>query len=163
MTNVPGEPKVVKPLTNPVMERAMPLGTLLSSAARRLGADLDEALESAGFADVRTAHTVVFQFIDPAGSRLSDLAESAGMTKQAMGELVRHLEAHGYVTVTPDSSDRRTKRVMLTDAGWRVIEIGVRVIDDYDQRLDEAIGSEAVQSLRSILELIRGGHEKPSV
>jgi DNA-binding MarR family transcriptional regulator len=135
----------------------MPLGTLLSAAGRRLGAELDVALEKAGFADLRTAHAVVFQFIEPAGSRLSDLAESAGMTKQAMGELVRYLEAHEYVMVTPDDEDRRTKRVLLTGAGWRVIELGIRVIDDYEKRLEQSIGREAAQELRSTLELIRTG------
>lgn len=152
--------EVVNPLTNPLVGRPMPLGTLLNSAARRLGAELDAALDRAGFADVRTAHAVVFQYIDPAGSRLSDLAQSADMTKQAMGELVRHLEAHKYVTVTPDPGDRRTKRVMLTSAGWRVIEVGIGVIDDYDTRLKQAIGDEAVQNLRRTLELIRFGDEE---
>lgn len=152
------EEKLVNPLTNPLLGRPIPLGTLLSGAARRLGLVLDEALEAAGFADVRTAHVVVFQVIDPAGSRLSELAQSAGMTKQAMGELVRHLEAHEYVTVTPDSGDRRTKRVMLTSAGWRVIEAGIRVVDEYDKRLEQSIGYEATQDLRRILEQIRTGH-----
>jgi DNA-binding MarR family transcriptional regulator len=137
----------------------MPLGTLMNAAARRLGARLDEALEQAGFADIRTAHAVVFQFIEPAGSRLSDLARSANMTKQAMGELVRYLQAHGYVTVTPDGEDRRTKRVTLTEPGRRVIEVGVRVIDDYEERLERSIGIEALRSLRSTLELIRAGRE----
>jgi DNA-binding MarR family transcriptional regulator len=157
MTKLPRGEELVNSLTNPLASRPMPLGTLLSAAGRRLGAELDVALEKAGFADLRTAHAVVFQFIEPAGSRLSDLAQSAGMTKQAMGELVRYLEAHEYVMVTPDDEDRRTKRVLLTGAGWRVIELGIRVIDDYEKRLEQSIGREGLQELRSTLELIRTG------
>jgi DNA-binding MarR family transcriptional regulator len=61
------------------------------------------------------------------------------------------------VTITPDDEDRRTKRVMLTGAGRRVIEVGVRVIDDYEKRLEWSIGRQAAQDLRNTLELIRTG------
>ena len=42
---------------------------------------------------------------DDTGTTVSLLAERARMTKQAMAELVRHLEAHGYVRRVPDPTD----------------------------------------------------------
>jgi hypothetical protein len=42
-------------------------------------------------------HSAVFAQIDPAGSRLSELARGANMSPQAMGELVDELESLGYV------------------------------------------------------------------
>ena len=151
------DPELVKNLTNPLSRRETPLGTLLGAAARQLGSELDDALRRAELEGVRSAHAAVFQFIEPGGSRLGDLAERAGMTKQALGELVRHLEEHGYVTVAPDPDDRRAKRVTLTGAGWHVVEVGVRVIDDYDDRLRKLIGPDTVRELRRQLELIRNG------
>ena len=55
-------------------------------------------LEAAGFGDIREGHGCVFGFIDiENGSRLTDLAESSGLTKQAVGEAVAALEKLGYV------------------------------------------------------------------
>ena len=45
------------------------------------------------------------------------------MTKQAMAELVRHLEVHGYVVRVPDPGDRRAKLVRPTDRGREVIAL----------------------------------------
>jgi DNA-binding MarR family transcriptional regulator len=49
--------------------------------------------------------------VDPDGTHVSDLAERAAMAKRAVGELIRHLAAHDYLTVEPDPDDGRAKRV----------------------------------------------------
>src|ERR1700747_1273074 len=70
---------------------------------RRVAAGLAEA----GFGDIRPAHTAVFQHIDADGSRLTDLAERAQITKQSMGYLVDFLEQRGYLERRSDPTDRR--------------------------------------------------------
>ena len=66
----------------------------------------------------------MFQYLDDARHRRSPtLAERAQMTKQSMGELVRHLEAHGYVERMPDPADGRAKLVRATDRGREVYAI----------------------------------------
>lgn len=142
---------MVKHLTNPMAERPAPLGTLLSSAGRRLAQELDTGLAAAGFSDVRSAHAPLFMAIDPRGSSLTDLADRAHMTKQAMGELVRHLEAHGYVELAVDQHDRRVRRVTLTARGWEALELGVRVIESFESWLEEAVGPPALAALRRTL------------
>lgn len=47
---------------------------------------------------MRSAHGAVFQYLDDTGTTVSALADRAQMTKQAMAELVLHLEKKGYVT-----------------------------------------------------------------
>src|SRR5258708_24317023 len=88
-------------------ERLAPLSVLLTAAERALASDLEDGLRAAGHDDLRAAHAQVFVALDMEGSRLTELAARAGMTKQAMGELVRYLEHHGYLAVEPDSRDRR--------------------------------------------------------
>ncbi|MFD4432886.1 MarR family winged helix-turn-helix transcriptional regulator [Nocardia sp. NPDC058497] len=148
---------MVKHLTNPLIDRPAPLGNLLSAAARALSAELDAGLVAAGFDDVRAAHAPVFQVIDPEGTRLTVLAERAGMTKQAMGELIRHLTDRGYVAVGPDPADGRARLVRLTDRGWSAVEAGVRVVEQFDRHLDEVVGSAEVDRLRGILARIIAG------
>jgi DNA-binding MarR family transcriptional regulator len=145
---------MVKRLTNPLRERPVPLGSLLNAAGQRLSAELDAALREAGFDDLRAAHAPLFTAIDADGTRVTELAQRAAMSKQAVGELVRHLETRGYVSVGVDPHDRRAKRVGLTERGWRVVDLGTAVIDEYDRWLAEAVGAEHVESLRGALDRI---------
>src|SRR5687768_1131805 len=87
--------------------------TLLVSVLTRLVEDaVARALSAAGFDDLTRAHGIVFEVLDPEGSRSSDMAARARMTKQSMGELVAHLERLGYLLRTPDPFDRRAKLVV---------------------------------------------------
>ena len=74
-------------------------------------------MADAGFGDVREGHGCVFGFIDMEnGSRLTDLAEAAGFTKQAVGEAVAELERLGYLERAACPDDGRAKIIRLTDA-----------------------------------------------
>jgi DNA-binding MarR family transcriptional regulator len=145
---------MVKRLINPLQERDLPLGTLMSSAGSRLGARLDRALAQAGFSDLRAAHAAPFMVMDPAGTRSSHLAARAHMTKQAMGELVAHLTAKGYLETIPDPSDGRARLVRPTPRGWRAMDAGIDVITAFDDWLEGQLGSRGVASLRKNLHLI---------
>ncbi|MGH3360014.1 MAG: MarR family winged helix-turn-helix transcriptional regulator [Nocardioidaceae bacterium] len=145
---------MVKRRTNPLADRPIPLGNLLSAATRTLVARLDSGLAEAGFTDLRAAHAPVLQAIDGDGSRMTDLAERASMTKQAMRELVAYLEAHGYVAIGPHPDDGRAKLVTLTARGWAAIDVGVGIIDTFDAWLDDNVGRDTVVRLRETLERI---------
>lgn len=137
-------------------ERRTPLGVLLTAAERALAAELEGGLREAGYADLRSAHAQVFLALDTEGSRLTDLAGRAGMTKQAMGELVRYLEQHGYLHVEPDSRDRRAKVIRPTARGRSAHEVSVGLLAESDQRLGERLGEEALRELRAQLGAISG-------
>jgi DNA-binding MarR family transcriptional regulator len=89
--------------------------------------------------------------VDATGTRVTELAERTKMTKQAVGELVSYLSQHGYVSIAPDATDRRAKQILLTARGWEAIEVGQRVIADFDRWLDTAVGAERVAQLREAL------------
>ena len=78
-----------------------------AGSARRPGGRLasptsTSRLNEAGHPAIRQGHGCVFRFIHEGGSRLTDLAESSGLTKQAVGEVVADLEELGYVERAPD-------------------------------------------------------------
>jgi DNA-binding MarR family transcriptional regulator len=145
---------MVKRLTNPLQDQDLPLGTLMSSAAARLAGRLDVALQEAGFADLRAAHAAPFMVIDVEGTRASELAVRAHMTKQAMGELVAYLVRHGYLEVVPDPSDGRARLVKPTARGWEAVDAGLRVIAAFDASLADRLGADGLQVLRRNLHLI---------
>lgn len=145
---------MVKHLTNPLQERALPLGSLMSAAGARLGARLDAALSEAGFPDLRGAHAAPFMVVDAEGTRASRLAVRAHMTKQAMGELIAYLVERGYFETVPDPSDGRARLVRPTPKGWRAVDAGVEVITAFDDWLEDQLGAAGVALLRTQLGLI---------
>jgi DNA-binding MarR family transcriptional regulator len=138
-------------------ERRAPLSVLMTAAERALAADLEEGLRAAGYTDLRAAHAQVFVAMDLEGSRLTDLAARAGMTKQAMGELVRYLEQHGYLQVEPDLRDRRAKLIRPTATGWDAHGVSTGLVADSDRSLAERLGEHALRELRSQLHRIAEG------
>src|SRR5262249_5169719 len=138
-------------------ERRTPMSVLLSAAERALSIDLEDGLREAGYRDVRAAHAQVFVAIDVEGSRLTDLAARAGMTKQAMGELVRYLEQHDYLEVEPDTRDRRAKLIRPTERGWSAHEVSIALLADADRKLADRLGDQALRDLRAQLRRIGEG------
>ena len=99
----------------------------------------------------------MFQYLDDTGTTVSLLAERARMTKQAMAELVRHLETHGYVRREPDPTDGRAKLVLPTDLGNQVIEVAQGLAPEIEQRISALLGAERTSALRTDLETLRRG------
>jgi DNA-binding MarR family transcriptional regulator len=93
------------------------LARLLLRAIRAVQASYIERLQRRGHAGVRTGHIPVFAGLDPTGTRITDLAERAGMTRQMMGRLVRELTDLGYLAATPDPTDQRAIIVTFTERG----------------------------------------------
>ena len=131
------------------------LGVLLREPVQEIVRRVSAGLAAAGFDDVRPAHTVVFQHIDAAGSRLTDLAERAQITKQSMSHLVDHLEAHGYLERHPDPTDRRATLICLTDRGWSEIRAALEIIASVEEEWAGRIGDRRMQQLREALTELR--------
>jgi DNA-binding MarR family transcriptional regulator len=134
--------------------RAAPenLAILLREPLRAMNEELIGRLAEAGHAEVRLPHGNVFQYLDDEGTRVGVLADRAHLTKQAMAQLVAHLEQHGYVERIPDPADRRAKLVRTTARGREVYAVVRRFIADLDAQLDRALGEAKVQRLRALLE-----------
>jgi DNA-binding MarR family transcriptional regulator len=116
---------------------------------------LFERLASEGFEQVREGHGCVFGFIDiENGSRLTDLAERAGLTKQAVGEAATELERLGYVERLPDPNDRRAKIIKLTPRGVDACLTGRRIFADIEREWAAEFGEELVAKLREAVEKI---------
>ena len=136
-------------------ERPTNLGVLLRETFVAINDLALTRLAERGHRSVRPAHAAVFQYLDDTGTTVSVLAERAQMTKQAMAELVRHLEVHGYVRRVPDPSDRRAKLVIPTDRGLGVIAIAQTLAPRLEDQITNLIGADRMQALRDDLEAIR--------
>lgn len=104
------------------------LGRLLGHAMRRFDARVLQLMARnvevplalshlAAREQVTAAHVHITRHLSLAGDRLTDLADRAGMTKQAMAQVVDQCEAWGLVQRTPDPHDARARRVRFTPTG----------------------------------------------
>jgi len=144
----------VRPITGG-RERPVNLAVMMREAFVALNDLVIGRLAERGHAVVRPAHGAVFQYLDDTGTTVSVLAERAQMTKQAMAELVRHLETHGYLTRIPDPDDGRAKLVLPTDRGLEVVAIAQELVPELENRLIQVLGADRVQALRADLDAIR--------
>jgi DNA-binding MarR family transcriptional regulator len=118
---------------------------------------LERRLADTPYNDIRISHGCVFGNIDPEGTRLTDLAERARMTKQSVGEVTSDLEQRGYVERVPDPSDGRAKIIRLTERGRAAQSLGIGLIDEIEQEWAERFGADRVAVLREALEAITAG------
>jgi len=127
------------------------LGALLRLPYQRLLVRLYGRLAESGFADIRPAHSSVFRNIQPGGSRVTDLADRAQLTKQSMAYLVTYLEEKGYVNLSPDPEDGRAKLVCLTERGHAFMDAALDLSKRIELELAETMGTAGVERLRELL------------
>jgi len=127
------------------------VGILLRVLHQEVVARVSAELARTEFDDIRPAHTAVFQHIAAEGSRLTDLAERAQITKQSMGYLVDDLEERGYVERRPDPTDRRATLVSLTERGWGQIRAALAIIAALEAEWTRTLGKERMELLRELL------------
>ncbi|HEX6756814.1 MAG TPA: helix-turn-helix domain-containing protein [Propionibacteriaceae bacterium] len=131
------------------------LGLLLFIPYRAMEKAVLEALAAAGFDDITLAQVRVFQRIDPDGSRVTDLAEAALLTKQTVGFLVDQLERAGYVERTPDPRDGRARLVRVAARGAAAVQASLSVVADVEARWTAYLGEIRTAELREALTMLR--------
>ena len=93
-------------------------------------------------AQVSAAHIHITRHLPLQGARLTDLAASAAMTKQAMGKLVDQCEAWGLVTRTPDPRDARAVRVTFSATGLVWLKAFELAVAQAEGELKQAVGEQ---------------------
>ncbi|MEY4139950.1 MAG: hypothetical protein RLZZ371_2132, partial [Pseudomonadota bacterium] len=88
------------------------------------------------------SHVHITRHLALAGSRLTDLAARAGVSKQAMGKLVDQCEAWGLVQRQPDLRDARACLVMFTPTGLSWLQAFKEAVTQAQIELQEAVGAE---------------------
>lgn len=131
-----------------------PLPALLEDVADIGFREFRARLTEAGHSVIRPGHGCVFRFINEGGSRLTDLAETAGLTKQAVGEVVADLERLGYVERAPDPLDGRAKVIKLTELGADAHRVALAIFADLEREWAERYGAEQVAAMRELVEEI---------
>ncbi len=131
------------------------LGILLFVANRALEQRAFDAVVAAGITDITLAQARVAARISPHGSRVSDLAEQARVTKQSAAFLVEQLEKAGYVERVPDPSDGRARLVRLTARAGRVVRAADAEVQRVLAEWADHVGEERLRDLHETLRDLR--------
>ncbi|WP_432562431.1 MarR family winged helix-turn-helix transcriptional regulator [Kineococcus sp. SYSU DK003] len=130
-------------------------GLLLFIPYRAMEARIFAALAEAGFDDFTPAQARVMQRIGPNGTRLTELAEAAQVTKQTAGFLVDQLERTGYVRRTPDPTDARARLVRIAERGAAAQTVAAQALAAVEAEWREHLGPRAWGQLREALTKLR--------
>jgi DNA-binding MarR family transcriptional regulator len=150
--------------TEPLIPPRRPIAALLNEVKVAAVRKLFVRLREEGFEHVREGHGCVFGFIDiENGSRLTELAERSGLTKQAVGEAATELERVGYAERLPDPTDRRAKIIKLTPSGLEACLTGRRIFAEIEREWAEEFGEELVAQMREAAERIAASEREAFV
>jgi DNA-binding MarR family transcriptional regulator len=130
-------------------------GLLLFIPYRALETRVLRAIADAGFDDITLAQARVLQRVAPAGTRLTELAAAAQVTKQTAGFLVDQLQAAGYVRRRPDPTDGRARLVEVAERGHAAAAVGDAVVAEVEAEWTAHLGAVQMAALRSALVALR--------
>jgi DNA-binding MarR family transcriptional regulator len=131
------------------------LGLLCFFPYRAMETRVMTALSGAGFTDITPAQSRVFQRVGPAGTRVTDLAEQARISKQTAAFLVDQLERAGYVERVADPTDARARLVRIAARGASVVAIARQVEAEVEAEWARHLGTRDTQHLRRALIRLR--------
>ena len=123
------------------------VGRLLNNAVRRFEARVLELMSASGHVETRIAHVNLTRNLDVEGTRLTELARRASMSKQAMGELVDQCAELGLVDRVADPSDGRARIVMFTPAGLAWLDAFRDAVDVAEQEMRAELGKTTMDAI----------------
>jgi DNA-binding MarR family transcriptional regulator len=133
--------------------RQQNIGRLFQRAARAYSELALQKMRALGRYDGLTAfHTALISNLDVEGTRISLLAERAGFSKQAMGQVVDELERDGYIMRVPDPGDKRATLIKFTERGWQFLQDAYQVKLEIEAAYAAVLGEDEFATLRTLLD-----------
>ena len=128
------------------------VGQLLLRAARLYNERaIPRARAELGLPGLRQSHLSLMPYIDLEGTRAATIAARAGISKQAVGQLVDDLVRMRMVERRPDPDDGRAKRIVFTRHGQASIMAGIGVLRAVEDDLRREVGDPTMDELHTAL------------
>jgi DNA-binding MarR family transcriptional regulator len=110
-----------------------------------------QELNTEGFKELRVPHMAVLQFPGPDGVRPGTLAERAGMSKQAMNQLLRSLEGLGYITRSNSAEEGRARIIRFTKRGRAAYAKVHDILGEIEREWSSELGPKDFVQLKDLL------------
>ncbi len=133
------------------------MGRLFLRAHRAFSDRAFEKFQAHHHPGLRSTHLAIIAQLDMEGAHITTLAERAGMTKQAVSQLVDELVSRGYVQRAPDPKSRRATLVRFTEAGLGLLQDAYYVKQEIEAEYVAVLGEDGFAQLRSLLNSLLSG------
>ena len=133
-------------------KRYINTGAYIRQLYDALETNLHTRLAEEGYAEITPSHGLVFQYLEEDGSRITELASQAGITKQSMSALVYQLEEYGYLKRKKDQDDARAVLFVLTTKGASLKQRGQQINFQFEKKWEQELGTASYQKLREMIE-----------
>ena len=135
------------------------IGRLLNNAIARFEGRVLQLMTQAGLPDAKLSHISLTRNLDAKGTRVSELARRAGMTKQAMGELVMQCLDLNLVSVAVDNSDKRARIVRFTPQGRQWLRAFAKAVNKAEKEMRQEIGGDDLAVVKKALAAYGAGFD----
>ena len=139
------------PKKSPIKTEDILIGALLRVPAQAIHRRLINELNGAGFDGLSIPHLAVLQFPGPDGVRPGTLAERAGMSKQAMNQLLRSLEDLGYIVRSDAPNEGRARIIRFTKRGRAAYSRVHDILRDIEREWSAELGPKRFAQLKELL------------
>ena len=133
----------------------LPSSLLMFISSRHAEERIVGHLRAHGFADLTLAQGRLAARVAEGGSRVTELAEAAQVTKQTAGFLVNQLEKGGYVERFPDPSDARARLVRMAKRGTEAQACAREMERIVEAEWEQRLGPRKMRALRESLAELR--------
>jgi DNA-binding MarR family transcriptional regulator len=127
------------------------IGRRMNEAVQIFEARIILHLREAGHDDLSLTHINLTRNLDEGGTRLTELARRAAMTKQSMSELVGQVERTGLIERRPDPSDGRARLICFTEKGLRWLAAFQRSLERAELEMRDDLGDALVSLMLEAL------------
>lgn len=127
------------------------LARLLREFSRDFEQRMYDQLVARGYTDIRPSHSAVFCNLGLGAVRVTDLAEHARVTQQAMGKMLKEVERLGYISRDIDSVDKRAKAIRLTERGIQITQDAMEAYREVWSYYADRVGARELLSLEDRL------------
>ncbi|GAB4070964.1 winged helix-turn-helix transcriptional regulator [Ancylobacter sonchi] len=121
-------------------------------ASRSVGKRFDDAFRAVGINNWQ--FTMLMSLATPEPRTVNQIAAELGMDRTTTTKNLRPLERRGLIEIRPDAKDGRVRRVLLTEAGDRLLAEALVQWRGVNERLAASLTGEQLQALRGALEII---------
>ena len=120
-------------------------------------------IRAAGYGELQPAHIALFGYPTIDGVRPTEIADRLLITKQSVNDLLRQLEAAGYLKLRPDPADARARLVTLTKSGKKLLEAVRAASWEVEREWASSIGEAKYRDFRDTLgRFVEGEGEVPT-
>lgn len=137
-------------------------GRLLSMTKKNFDEWALKELHAHGYADFKMGHMPFLMNIHPDGDVVTNVAQKAKVSKQAISKVVKELTVMGLTALIQDEHDKRRQYIFLSAEGKKLVIKARQRVEALTAEYRKLVGTKKFEIAMNVLAEINDYHEKLS-